>query len=86
MSRPLCALGPGGRSYAARGCALLGQFIAEHLEILSYIEALAADTDGVLAGMSAEDPDVEIGPDDIGTLSFTSGSTGIPKGAAPEPR
>lgn len=26
------------------------------------------------------DPNVVIGPDSIGTLSFTSGSTGIPKG------
>ena len=26
------------------------------------------------------DPNVTIGPDSIGTLSFTSGSTGIPKG------
>ncbi|KAH6900872.1 aminoadipate-semialdehyde dehydrogenase [Coprinopsis sp. MPI-PUGE-AT-0042] len=27
-----------------------------------------------------EDPDVVLGPDSVGTLSFTSGSTGIPKG------
>ena len=26
------------------------------------------------------DPNVVIGPDSVGTLSFTSGSTGIPKG------
>lgn len=26
------------------------------------------------------DPDIVLGPDSIGTLSFTSGSTGIPKG------
>ena len=52
------------------------------MQIVSYIEALSADEDGILAGISAENPNVEIGPDDIGTLSFTSGSTGIPKGTA----
>lgn len=40
------------------------------------------DTDA-LAGcqkLSDTDPNVVLGPDSIGTLSFTSGSTGIPKG------
>jgi acyl-CoA synthetase (AMP-forming)/AMP-acid ligase II len=56
------------------------QFIQEQLQIVSFIEALSADEDGVLAGVSAGNPGIEIGPEDIGTLSFTSGSTGIPKG------
>jgi L-2-aminoadipate reductase len=33
-----------------------------------------------LESMRRMEVDVEIGPDSIGTLSFTSGSTGIPKG------
>lgn len=33
-----------------------------------------------LATASVVDPRVEIGPDNVSTLSFTSGSTGIPKG------
>lgn len=30
--------------------------------------------------MEDSDPDIVIGPDSVATLSFTSGSTGIPKG------
>ncbi|KAF7300613.1 Alpha-aminoadipate reductase Lys1p [Mycena chlorophos] len=33
-----------------------------------------------LAHLGATDPNVTLGPDSIGTLSFTTGSTGIPKG------
>jgi len=57
------------------------QFIEENLKILCHIPALSPDEDGVLANAPDTDTGVEIGPDDIGTLSFTSGSTGIPKGA-----
>jgi L-aminoadipate-semialdehyde dehydrogenase len=32
------------------------------------------------AGLGNVDPNVVLGPDSVGTLSFTSGSTGIPKG------
>ncbi|OBZ78069.1 L-aminoadipate-semialdehyde dehydrogenase [Grifola frondosa] len=32
------------------------------------------------ANLGDTDPDVALGPDSVGTLSFTSGSTGIPKG------
>ena len=32
------------------------------------------------AHLGGTDPNVALGPDSIGTLSFTSGSTGIPKG------
>lgn len=35
--------------------------------------------DGV-RDLAAQDVGVVVGPDSIGTLSFTSGSTGIPKG------
>ncbi|KAF7317886.1 Alpha-aminoadipate reductase Lys1p [Mycena kentingensis (nom. inval.)] len=44
-------------------------------EILSDDDALKD-----LAHLGATDPNVTLGPDSIGTLSFTTGSTGIPKG------
>lgn len=39
-----------------------------------------ADVLTSLAHLADTDPNVALGPDSIGTLSFTSGSTGIPKG------
>ncbi|KAJ2782353.1 large subunit of alpha-aminoadipate reductase [Coemansia interrupta] len=46
--------------------------------------ALQLDADGRTAPLDAALPDVAdvvaVGPDSIGTLSFTSGSTGVPKG------
>ena len=44
---------------------------------------LGPDSLDVLRGhlnLAGIDPNVVLGPDSIGTLSFTSGSTGIPKG------
>ncbi|KAH9822409.1 hypothetical protein DFH28DRAFT_1119375 [Melampsora americana] len=70
-------------------------YIDEELSIKVTIPALALQDDGHLSGgvsASGEDllaliqsnsdspPDVSLGPDSVGTLSFTSGSTGIPKG------
>ena len=39
-----------------------------------------ADVLDCVRGQAADDCGVVIGPDSIGTLSFTSGSTGVPKG------
>lgn len=44
------------------------------------VEANGSDVLGSLAHLADTDPNVALGPDSIGTLSFTSGSTGIPKG------
>jgi L-2-aminoadipate reductase len=43
------------------------------------VEAAARGLEDV-AALADQDPSVPLGPDSKGTLSFTSGSTGIPKG------
>lgn len=55
------------------------------LEITQDGSVLGGQTNGVDAldavrDLAAQDVGVVVGPDSIGTLSFTSGSTGIPKG------
>ena len=44
------------------------------------IEGGSTDVLAPQARLAETDPNVVIGPDSIGTLSFTSGSTGVPKG------
>ncbi|THH11455.1 hypothetical protein EW146_g8036 [Bondarzewia mesenterica] len=71
------------------------KFISTELQICVEVPALELLSDGNVVGgagidgtdvLSAQtsladmDPDVVLGPDSVGTLSFTSGSTGIPKG------
>ncbi|RKO93709.1 hypothetical protein BDK51DRAFT_25376 [Blyttiomyces helicus] len=71
------------------------KYIHENLDIICEVPALEIRDDGVLVGGSSEavadvldadrdkgdvEPGIELGPDSIGTLSFTSGSSGIPKG------
>ena len=68
------------------------QFISTDLALKCEIPSLAIQSDGSLRGHSdrdlfadhinkmAERPDVVVGPDSTPTLSFTSGSEGIPKG------
>lgn len=72
------------------------EYIQTELDILVEIPALRIDDQGILMGGYLEEgkedvldcvrtkssisPKIVVGPDSIGTLSFTSGSTGIPKG------
>jgi len=68
------------------------QYVADELKIKCEIPALqltdeavltsghAPDAFAPLASRSDQQTGVPIGPDSVGTLSFTSGSTGIPKG------
>lgn len=72
------------------------KFINSELSIRVEVPALQLLGSGEVAGGSMEDgsvdvlapqtrlaeidPNVVIGPDSVGTLSFTSGSTGVPKG------
>jgi L-2-aminoadipate reductase len=68
------------------------QYIGTQLTLKCYIPALALRDDGVLIGdrtrdlfgnqigSRSESPGVTVGPDSTPTLSFTSGSEGVPKG------
>ncbi|KIM33712.1 hypothetical protein M408DRAFT_60290 [Serendipita vermifera MAFF 305830] len=65
------------------------EFITTELNICVEISGLEMQENGVVAAkdgfqgaeeLSGQDPAVALGPDSVGTLSFTSGSTGIPKG------
>ena len=71
------------------------EFLSEELRIRVEVPALEVFPDGSISGgidtdgqdilsvhvhLGHTDPNVALGPDSVGTLSFTSGSTGIPKG------
>ncbi|PVU90289.1 hypothetical protein BB561_004937, partial [Smittium simulii] len=70
-------------------------YIDNELDIACKLDAIALDDNGVLTSKISDlthvcslveqstdpmDDVVSVGPDSVGTLSFTSGSTGIPKG------
>ena len=71
------------------------EFISAELQIRVEVPALELLADGQIVGgqgadgtdvletqmrLADTDPEVVLGPDSVATLSFTSGSTGIPKG------
>lgn len=65
------------------------EFITTELDICVEISGLEMQADGSAAAtggfqgaqeLANQDPTISLGPDSVGTLSFTSGSTGIPKG------
>ena len=71
------------------------EFLSAELKIRVEVPALEILSDGTVSGgsdasgvdvlrshvhLAETDPNVVLGPDSVGTLSFTSGSTGIPKG------
>jgi L-aminoadipate-semialdehyde dehydrogenase len=71
------------------------EFLSEELKINVEVTAVEVFPDGKISGghdtagedvlkahmhLGETDPNVVLGPDSVGTLSFTSGSTGIPKG------
>ena len=72
---------------------IVREFLSTSLQIRVEVPALEILPDGTLFGGTLDkvdvlsdqvqladvDPDIVLGPDSIGTLSFTSGSTGIPK-------
>src|ERR1700721_3234090 len=68
------------------------QFISNELSLKCYLPSLSIQEDGLLHSHTQNDlfpyqindrtriPDIVVGPDSTPTLSFTSGSEGIPKG------
>ena len=71
------------------------EFLSTELKIRVEVPALEILRDGAVYGgvnphgidvlqshvhLGDTDPNIALGPDSVGTLSFTSGSTGIPKG------
>lgn len=71
----------------------VSNYIKENLNLRALIPAISLSASGQLTGSSSgedvldayrakasEKPDIILGPDSHATLSFTSGSTGIPKG------
>ena len=68
------------------------EFISQHLSLKAFIPCLAIQTDGTLKGhlqhhifedqipLKKMPPEIVVGPDSTPTLSFTSGSEGVPKG------
>ena len=72
---------------------LVADYIKQELDICVQIPALEIHPDGTVFARiglkdtlaaskekANSDPQIPLGPDSVGTLSFTSGSTGIPKG------
>lgn len=74
------------RSYIQEGedfqlaCEIPGLQITNDGTVLGGKTSEGVDALDAVRSLAAQDVGVVVGPDSIGTLSFTSGSTGIPKG------
>ena len=55
------------------------KYIDTELDVCCQLDGLTTEPAGELADVSDASPGILVGPDSIGTLSFTSGSTGLPK-------
>ena len=55
------------------------KYIDTELDVRCQLDGVSMEASGALAECSTDSAGVEVGPDNIGTLSFTSGSTGLPK-------
>ena len=55
------------------------KYIDNDLDVCCQLDGLTTEPVGELAEVSDASPGIMVGPDSIGTLSFTSGSTGLPK-------
>ncbi|KAG0028288.1 large subunit of alpha-aminoadipate reductase [Podila clonocystis] len=79
-------LDPTVRSYIEEGqdfqvaCEIPGLEITNDGSVLGGQTCDGIDALAAVQSLAAQDVGVVVGPDSIGTLSFTSGSTGIPKG------
>ena len=65
-------------------------FVAEHIDEMEHVETLVSfdgptpgmeDYEIILAVSSPRDPDVDIDESDVALISYTGGTTGLPKGA-----
>lgn len=61
-------------------CRISGLYCNDEGSLHGGLNSEGLDIFAVAENRITENPNVQIGPDSIGTLSFTSGSTGIPKG------
>lgn len=66
------------------------EFVEKHLDEMEHVRTLVAfdgpvsgmeDYDAILARSSPSEPGVEVSEDDIALISYTGGTTGLPKGA-----
>ncbi|KAI1317748.1 large subunit of alpha-aminoadipate reductase [Mortierella claussenii] len=79
-------LDPTVRAYIQEGedfqlkCEIPGLEITSDGSVLGGQSSEGVDALDAVRDLAAQDVGVVVGPDSIGTLSFTSGSTGIPKG------